>query len=93
MATERRLDLGHDHAAVLITPEGGSHPTGMDVHHLTPDGKPCVGWIPFDVPEHERLSADRKWQVDSRDPLTVSPSLLCNCGDHGFVREGQWVPA
>ena len=27
------------------------------------------------------------------DPLTVAPSLLCACGDHGFIRDGKWVPA
>jgi hypothetical protein len=24
---------------------------------------------------------------------TFSPSFLCHCGDHGFVREGKWVRA
>jgi hypothetical protein len=93
MVTERQLDIGHDHVLTLITPEGGSRPVSADVAHLTPDGKPCTGWIPFDVPAHERLSPERKWQVESWDPLTLSPSLACGCGDHGFVREGRWVPA
>jgi hypothetical protein len=33
------------------------------------------------------------WQVDAWDPLTLTPSLRCHCGDHGFIREGHWVPA
>ena len=33
------------------------------------------------------------WKLESADPVTVSPSLLCSCGDHGFIREGKWVPA
>lgn len=33
------------------------------------------------------------WTLESRDPLTISPSLACSCGDHGFIRGGQWVPA
>ncbi len=93
MSTEQRIDLGHNHIATLVTPEHGTHPTGMDVEHLTPDGKPCTGWIALDVPEHERLPVERKWQVESWEPITVSPSLLCGCGDHGWVRAGKWVPA
>jgi len=34
-----------------------------------------------------------RWQVESLDALTLSPSLLCHCGDHGHIREGHWVPA
>lgn len=34
------------------------------------------------------------WTIEQRDPLTVSPSiLLVDCGCHGFIREGVWVPA
>lgn len=93
MTTERRLDLGSNHVLNLVTPDGASEPSGADVEHLTPDGKPCMGWVPFDVPAHDWLPAERKWQVESWEPLSLSPSLLCACGDHGFVRAGRWVPA
>ena len=33
------------------------------------------------------------WTVESWEPLTLSPSLLCHCGDHGFIRGGKWVRA
>lgn len=35
------------------------------------------------------------WDVQSWQPLTVSPSLLshCPCKDHGFIRDGRWVRA
>ena len=34
------------------------------------------------------------WTVVSKEPLTVSPSILCGeCGLHGFWREGKWVGA
>lgn len=34
------------------------------------------------------------WTVVSKDPLTISPSILCPaCGTHGFIRAGKWVPA
>jgi hypothetical protein len=30
----------------------------------------------------------------SRDPLTLSPSLLCRqCGLHGWIRNGRWEAA
>lgn len=36
----------------------------------------------------------RDWKLESREPLTISPSLLCmSCQHHGFIREGKWVPA
>jgi len=35
-----------------------------------------------------------RWTVEQQEPLTVTPSILCGeCGVHGFIREGQWVPA
>ncbi|MCW2632077.1 MAG: hypothetical protein JWR88_1039 [Pseudonocardia sp.] len=34
------------------------------------------------------------WRVVQAEPLTVSPSIHClGCGTHGFIRDGQWVPA
>lgn len=34
-----------------------------------------------------------EWNVESEQPLTLSPSLLCHCGYHGFIQQGRWVPA
>jgi hypothetical protein len=28
-----------------------------------------------------------------RETPTLSPSFLCHCGDHGYVREGRWEKA
>jgi hypothetical protein len=65
-------------------------------------GERCVGGITFDTPEVQRvLTISRSyggvngavWQVQSWDPLTISPSILCSCGDHGFIRNGRWEPA
>jgi hypothetical protein len=34
------------------------------------------------------------WTVVQRDPLTVTPSILCHgCGCHGFITDGTWHPA
>ncbi len=62
--------------------------------HRTPDGEWCSGFVAFDVPSDYLTGREPKWQVESFDPLTLSPSLLCRaCGHHGFIREGRWVPA
>lgn len=33
------------------------------------------------------------WQVVQEQPLTLTPSILCHCGLHGFVTNGSWIPA
>lgn len=96
------LDLGHDH---YVEPFGRyNDPTDATVgyhvlHRKGPNPHPayegsdwCMGGITLDVPAAEGLTGAR-WQVQSMEPLTVSPSLLCECGDHGFIRDGKWVPA
>jgi hypothetical protein len=38
--------------------------------------------------------AGRDWKLESLEPLTISPSLLCmSCQHHGWIREGRWIPA
>lgn len=69
---------------------------GAVITHTKPDGEECFHGIIFECPEARRVCRDRQamWDVECWDPLTVSPSLLClTCGDHGFIREGKWVPA
>ena len=49
--------------------------------------------LPAGTPEEATLPNGR-WGIVSTDPLTVTPSILCGlCGCHGFIRDGQWVPA
>ena len=34
------------------------------------------------------------WSLVSSEPLTISPSILCNrCQVHGFITDGVWVTA
>lgn len=34
------------------------------------------------------------WQMNGGPECpTLSPSFVCHCGDHGFIREGKWVRA
>ncbi len=55
-----------------------------------------AGFIAFDTPEAREVTtaASPKWTVESWDPLTLSPSILCRpCGHHGWIRGGRWESA
>lgn len=64
---------------------------GLWERHVGKDGAPCMGNVFFrDV----LPNASPSWVVESREPLTMSPSILCRtCGHHGSIREGKWIPA
>jgi hypothetical protein len=88
-------DLNPQYADWPDAPKAGCHVA----HVLRPDDGQawcrergyCMGAIMF---EGQLPPGDGSyWQVQSWEPLTVSPSLLCHCGDHGFIREGRWVRA
>lgn len=94
---------------------------GAIIRHHCPGGQPCDGYITFDGDWQRRvhaLNAARArqlgepvvpyvvWRVASREPLTVTPSILCKnqirteagrpprvCNDHGFIRDNKWVRA
>lgn len=68
---------------------------GIDHYHRNGRGRWCGGCALFDLPEvREHYSPHAVWQVESYEPLTLSPSLLCRtCGRHGHIRGGVWVPA
>jgi hypothetical protein len=88
------LDIGHGVAIALRHFEGQL--AGVAYTHPKPDGSgPCKGprsgadWVP--VKPHDPIGG---WDLVSKDPLTLSPSLLCRaCGHHGFIRDGRWHPA
>jgi hypothetical protein len=65
-----------------------SHPRGDD------PSRRCVSGIQFDDAPAHIVDGRPTWRLETRDPLTVWPSLLCRiCGDHGFIRGGRWVVA
>lgn len=74
---------------------------GLIVTHPRPDnGEECMSSVDFDTDVRQQVidaggwPPRPKWAVEQEEPLTLSPSLLCTaCGHHGFIREGQWVPA
>ena len=87
------LDLGGGHTfeftcamrdGVEVENAGGIH------RHPRPDGSgECAGAVTF---REFAYDGHPVWDVESFDPLTLSPSLLCrSCGSHGFIRNGKWV--
>lgn len=90
-------DLGDDHWLLswYVTADGAvpgvdratEEREGAIVLHRQANGHFCPGTVWF------RPGTRPSWTVESWDPLTISPSLLCHCGDHGFIREGKWVRA
>lgn len=108
MKTDKDIDIGHDHFIRYVgwypdrelNPQYADQPDvehwGVLVTHKKPDGSYCSSFATFDGPQQrkERGVGGHFWQVHSIEPLTLSPSLLCKiCSDHGFIREGRWVPA
>ncbi len=101
------IDLGHDRMLRFMGwyPDRELNPRVKDapdveryaalVEHLTPAGKLCASAATFAGEVQRRIEPNKPtWTVESWEPLTLSPSLLCTaCGDHGFVRGGRWVAA
>jgi hypothetical protein len=100
------IDIGHGHFIKYfgwhpdrdINPQYDGIPdiekVCVNVRHSAPDGSKCISSANFDTPEIRKLFGDHVWKVESWEPLTLSPSLLCmRCGDHGFIRDGKWIKA
>ena len=100
------IDLGDGHWLIFTCwkPDRALNPQYADlpdddriggvIGHKKPDGTLCEGSIWFDCEVTRRAFSNHpRWTVSSWEPLTCSPSFLCHCGDHGFIREGKWVRA
>jgi hypothetical protein len=74
---------------------------GAIIRHPRSDGVgECAGGVVFEsygailIAAVTPSAAGARWNVESWDPLTISPSVLCTaCGDHGFIRAGRWINA
>lgn len=82
------IDIGDGHFILKVVDADGVW-IGIDEIHKNAAGDWCGGWVPF---SHAN-SRQPAWNVDSAEPLTLSPSLLCDCGSHGFIRAGRWIAA
>jgi len=104
--SEGWLDIGSDHWVKFtswhpdreLNPHLAQYPDvpkwGLIMRHRKPDGGKCMGGVTFDGEVQRALVPESaRWQVISLEPetLEIAPSLLCHCGDHGFIRNGRWV--
>lgn len=63
---------------------------GIIERHRNPTGEWCEGSLNFEGTP----GSGPTWQVVSLEPLTISPSVLCTqCGHHGWIKDGRWIPA
>lgn len=85
------IDLGGGHRLQPTTRADGRPHGWIDEHTNAATGKLCCGAV---TRAGMALGQEPTWRVVTEEPLTLEPSLLCRmCGDHGFVRDGKWVPA
>lgn len=84
------FDIGHGVTIWFVSTKGVI--SGIGFEHRCAGARPSQSWIPFKGRPH---GCDLiGWTVETEDPLTLSPSILCpECGHHGFIRAGRWVPA
>lgn len=89
----KHKDIGADH---FISPVmhasscGKDGPGGFLVMHFKQDGSMCEGLVGTCQTCHPKVS----WEMDGEgESTTLKPSILCGCGDHGFIRAGKWVVA
>jgi len=94
-------DIGLDHFIRKYTNGISRKGTeiGLNIFHKAPHTDLWhAGSVLYDVEaaqKHRHTKADGSltavWQLLSRDPLTLQPSILCDCGDHGFITHGRWI--
>lgn len=90
------LDLGDGHVLQWLTFHGAEdRHTGAVVYHRTTKTETgwCCGAIFWERPPGEETRPVWTVQGQADEHLTLSPSLLCSCGDHGFIRDGKWIRA
>ena len=99
------LDLGDDHwLGWLDTGDDPPQHCGAVIGHLKLDGSVCEGSVQWAPTKFAREHPDRLTENERNRPrwtletvadakITLSPSLVCHCGDHGFIRNGTWVRA
>lgn len=93
MIGDNGTDLGHG-VRIAFTTWHEHDPVGLIEEHTDPTGHRCGGGILFDLPGVREAFPNRPvWTLVTVDPLTITPSLLCDCGHHGWIKNGRWEPA
>ena len=89
------LDLGHGVTLTFTAWKEYERAGFLQEHDRSDGGGRCWSGGMFELPGvQEAFPEHVRWTVVEFDPLTLEPSLLCRlCGNHGFVRDGRWIPA
>lgn len=85
-----KLDLGSGVEITFCGQYGLEGVYNAVISHPKGDRR-CEGMSHLLVPGQPTKSP--VWNVVKWEPLTLTPSFLCHCGFHGFIREGKWVNA
>ena len=83
--------LDDDHAVTWTFPKGESEANGGILWHRKEAGDWCCG--AFFTRAEGNPAGVPIWTLESKEPLTLSPSFLCHCSHHGWIRESKWVSA
>lgn len=85
------LYLGNDVWIRWTSGSSGERDSALVIHKKAP-GKYCWGSISL---KNDPDAATRPtWEFDGNwEKPTLSPSVLCWCKFHGWIREGRWVNA
>lgn len=86
------IDLGPGVRCVFVT-WGPHERAGILEEHVDARGQQCGGVVMFDLPGvAEAFPNHELWMVASFEPLTITPSVECSCGHHGWITDGKWIP-
>lgn len=89
--------LDDDHAVTWTVAHSDRQINGGLLWHRVPENSLsatpgwCVGG--FCTRQEGNTAGVPIWDLESIDPITLSPSILCGCGHHGFIKNGKWVQA
>lgn len=94
------MSAEHEAAVARMTPNdlGGGRRWGWTTND--PRGRNVL-WAhrctKYDPPRHMLGTIDVATPIHTlmaEEPLHIEPSILClDCGEHGFIRNGEWVSA
>ena len=89
------LDLGDEHYLQWIEHSDGER-VGAVIYHPRP-GPPRdpALWTPWCAGSVMWKLHGNPWTMQGQadEHLTLSPSIRCDCGDHGYIRNGKWERA